>query len=646
MIDLRRLRDAAIVGFGLAFILLVIQILVGNPFEALDMPMHDELERTSLRPNSDIVLLDLDEASVAELGDRLSWPDLWLPHVLEQLASAKAVGVTLPLSRGYSFPPEAQGILRRAKADSLSRWFRLPAGRTGEILDSLFAYAEWDEALIYTVRSNNNIYFGFKMLDESYSNEILPFSERIPNRSKDSLRANTGILDKADFLAPPTRWLLASNGMGYMEVIYDKDGVVRKVPLIALCKGNFYTSLSLTLLQAVEGREDIDLPRSRVLTLGKETIKLAEGYAYRIHYTSNLEHFTRVSVSAILGGEVASDTFADKVVIIGSSFEPYAMSVPTPVDGAMPRMVLVANLLTNLIQRRQAAPPSIVTTFIMTLLLAGLGAFSVMIPWRKFTLPAFAVLVAIFYIVVALSAANGTRIAFFTPLFASILAVVIGAFIYYYAEGRRRTYVKQMVGQYFPLNQEKAYIERFMDLPYLRVNRESVVMAVYLEFEKKERSLKEALASFEEFRSTLLEIGRKHEGIRVSFTGNSNRFLFTGKDCCAQACHASLEIRRFFTNFNARYVTEGIGEFSLGIGLASGETFVSTLGKVPLVDLAVFGEPLVWACQLALTNFEQKTKMILIEDGVFKHLPAGSKAAEFGELEIAGEKRTVYEYLR
>ncbi|GAI52627.1 unnamed protein product, partial [marine sediment metagenome] len=158
------------------------------------------------------------------------------------------------------------------------------AGRTGEILDSLFAYAEWDEALIYTVRSNNNIYFGFKMLDESYSNEILPFAERIPNRSKDSLRANTGILDKADFLAPPMRWLLASNGMGYMEVIYDKGGVVRKVPLIALCKGNFYTSLSLTLLQAVEGREDIDLPRSRVLTqeigeLGKiRTHSLDVGY--------------------------------------------------------------------------------------------------------------------------------------------------------------------------------------------------------------------------------------------------------------------------------------------------------------------------------------------------------------------------------
>lgn len=645
MIDLGRLRDAAIVGFGLAFVLLIVQILVGNPFEALDRPLHDELERISLRHNSEIVLVDLDEASVAELGDKLFWPDLWLPQVLEQLAYAKAVGVTLPLSRGYSFPSEAQGILRWAKTDSLSRWFRLSAGRTGEILDSLFAYAEWDEALIHTIRSNHNIYFGFKMLDECYSNEILPFAERIPNRSKNSLRANTGILDKAGSLAPPTKWLLASNGIGYMEAIYDRDGVVRQVPLIALCKGDFYTSISLTLLQAVEGREDIDLPRSRVLQLGKEALKLAEGYAYRIHYTSNLEHFTRVPVSALLAGEAAPDTFADKIVILGSSFEPYAMSVPTPVDGAMPRMVLVANLLTNLIQRRQADPPSIVTTFIVTLLLAGLGAFSVMIPWRKFTLPAFAVLVAVFYIVVALSAANGTRIAFFTPLFASVLAVVIGAFIYHYAEGRRRTYIKQMVSQYFPMDQEKAYIERFMNLPYMKLNRESVVMAVYLEFEKKERSLQEALKTFEEFRSTLLEITRKHEGIRISFTGSTNTFLFASKECYAQACQASLEIRRFFTNFNARYVTEGIGEFSLGIGLASGETFVSTLGKVPLVDLLVFGLPLTWARQLALTNFEQKTKMILIEDGVFKHLPAGCKAAEFGKLEIAGQTHTVYEYL-
>jgi class 3 adenylate cyclase len=122
--------------------------------------------------------------------------------------------------------------------------------------------------------------------------------------------------------------------------------------------------------------------------------------------------------------------------------------------------------------------------------------------------------------------------------------------------------------------------------------------------------------------------------------------LFTGKECYSKACLASLEIRRFFTNFNARYVTEGIGEFAMGVGLASGETFVSTLGKVPLVDLAAFGKPLIWARQLALMNFEQKTKMILIEEGVFNHLPPESKARELGELEIVGEKHTVYEYLR
>jgi adenylate cyclase len=644
--DLRRLRDAAIVGFGIAFILLILQILVGNPFEALDRPMHDALERTSLRPNEEIVLVDLDEASVGALGERVDWPAIWLPQVLEQMSAAKAIGVTLPFFRGYSFPLEAQGILRWAKTDSLSRWFRLPAGRTEEILDSLFAYAQWDEALISTIRSNNNVYFGFKMLDEHYSEDVLSFSIRIPNRSKDSIRVNTAILESQDFLAPPYRWRIASNGLGYLDVIYDKDGVVRKVPLIALCKGNFYPSIALTLLQAVEGREDIDIPRSRVLQLGAEEFKLAEGYAYRIHYTSGLTNFTRVSVLSLLAGEVPLDTFKDKVVIVGSSFEPYAMSSATPIDGALPRMVLVANLLTGLMQRRQASPPSIVITFILTFFLAGVGAFSVMLPWRKFILPAFVGLFAIFYIIVAASAANGIRIAFFTPLFASVLAIASGFVIYHYAEGRRRTYIKQMVGQYFPESQKKEYFERFMDLPYMRINRESVVMAVYLEFEKLAKSLQEALKSFEEFRSRILEIVRKQEGIRMTFTGGCNLFLFTGKECYSKACHASLEIRRFFTNFNAKYVTEGIGEFTMGIGLASGETFVSTLGKVPLVDLAAFGKPLIWARQLALMNFEQKTKMILIEEGIFNHLPSQSKARELGELEIVGEKHEVYEYLR
>lgn len=647
MINFARVRDAVIVGFGLAFILLIVEILVGSsPFTALDKPMFDALERGALRANSDIVLVDLDERSVAELGDKVFWPDLWLPQVIGQLAPAKVVGTVLPFSRGYAFPLEAQGVLRWLKADSISSWFRLPAARTNEILDSLFSFDEWDMMLVGTLRSGNNVYLGFSMLEENYTGEVLPFAERIPNRSKDSIRANTEIVDKAGFLAPPMKWVLASNGIGFLDVIYDKDGVVRKAPLIALCGGGFYTSISFSLMRAIEGHEDIDLPSSRVLTHGGKDMKLAEGYAYRIHYTSNLEGFTRISVSSLLAGEIPTDTFADKVVIVGSSFEPYAMSVPTPVDGAMPRMVLEANLLTGLLEGKQATPPNLVITFVTTFLLAALGAFAVMVRWRKLTLPGFVLLLAGFYVVVAASAANGVRVGFFTPLFASILALAVGGFIYHYAEGRRRNYIKQMVGQYYPAHQEKEYIERFMDLPYLKLNRESVVMAIYLEFEKKKKSLQESLKSLEEFRSTVLEIVRNHDGIRMSFIGNSSTFLFAGKECYTKALEASLEIRRFFINFNAKYVAESIGEFTMGIGLASGETFVSTLGKAPLVDLAVFGTPVVWARQLALMNFEQATKMILIEDGVYKRLPEGSKAKEMGELDIVGETHTIYEYLR
>lgn len=630
----------------MAFLVLIIEIVAGgNPLDILDTPMHDALERAALKKNNDIVLVDLDEESVGYLGDKVTWLGLWLPSIIEHTRSAKAVGVTLPCFFEHSVPLEGQEKLKSERADTLAKGLRLPPAKVTETVDSLFNYVNWDKDVENAISSNSNVYLGFRMLDEVLGNEILPFSEQIAKRNRDSLISKTRILNKADYLSFSYKWVISSRGIGFLDVLYDKRGVVREIPLIALCKGEFYTPLPLSMLQGLEGRKDIDLPRSRILKLGNEEYTLSEGYGFRIHFTSNLADFKSISVKSILSNEVNPDTFKDKIVFIGSSFDPYSMPVNTPVDARMPRMVLEANLLSNLINREQAVPPGIVATFIVTIVLAGLGAFAVMLQWRKFTLPAFGLLLIVFYLVVASTARNGTRIDFFVPLFSSLIAIGAGYVVYYQIEGRQRNYIKQMVAQFFPKENEKELVERFMNLPYLKINKESVVMAVYLDFIKKEKSLQEALKSFEEFRKQVLAICRSKGGLRMSFEGNSSIFLFSGKEGYTKACQASLEIRRFFTNFNAKYVTEAVGEFNLGIGLASGETLLSTLGSVPLVDLAVFGQPVLLARELALLNFELKTK-VLLEGGLKDYVPADSKLRELGELEIIGEKHLVYEYLR
>lgn len=645
--DLRRLRDAAIIGFALSFIFLIIIILAGDPFGALDRRMQDQLEKSALKPNSEIVLVDLDEASVTQLGDQVEWPGLWLPGVMEQLGEARAIGVVLPLYRPYPFPAESQAKLRM-KEDSLTAWFRLPQPRTQAILDSLFSDIGWEKELLETldsIKSETKLFLGFQMLEERQTDAVLRMEIPVEKTPEEMRESEVKIVDKPDFIAPPDKLVRVAAGVGHVDVISGKDELVRSVPLISLCKDKFFPSLAFSIFWNFQGQQTIDLPLSRTLRHGSEDIHTGDWYGHRIHYTSDIDHFTRISIADILNGNIPSETFADKIVFLGASVPPYAMCVATPVNPQMPMMVLQANLLSNLMHDKQSVPVHPVFTFIIMFVLGILGALAVMLRWRKFTLPAFAVLLGLFYLAVATSAMRGTRIGFFTPVVVSGLSIVAGYFVYYYTEGKRRTYIQQMVTQFFPAEESKEYIERFMDLPYIKLNHESTVMAVYLDFEKREKSLQEALKSFEEFRSTLLAITRKHGGLRMTFTGNVGLFLFTGKQSYAQAAQASLEVRRFFTNFNAKYITEEIGEFKLGIGLAGGETLITTLGKVPLVDLAIFGSPVLVARELALLNFELKTK-ILLEGLLVEHMPSGSKVREMGELEIVGAKHTVFEYLR
>ncbi len=644
MIKFRQIRDALIIGFAVTFLFLIIQIFIGNPLSSLDRPMHDLLERKGLKTNKDIVLVNLDEQSLVELGDSLYYYGYWMPELLKQLKTAKAIGITLPYLQKEPVTPQLKARLEQEKLDSLKRWFKIAPARGKAIIDSLFTPIKWDSELTSVIDSNRNVFVNFAMLNTKVNDDIL-LGEISIKRNPENLRKNTAIIDKKDFNAPPINVVRVCRGIGHLSVFYDNLGIVRKAPMIALCKNKIYGSLAFAMYWRIKKPEQVDIPSSRIITFDNKEIRFGEGYTFRVHYTSAYKNFKHYSVSKILAGKVPTKLFKDKYVFIGSTVDPFAMAVPTPVDGHMPQMVFQANVLHGLLTEQQAVPPSIVAAFILTFLLSTLSALAILLYWRKFTLPILAALIFLFYLIVAGSASNGVRISFFTPLLASFLALGVGYIVYYYTDGKRRTYIKQMVGQYFPAEQEKEYIERFMNLPYFRINKESAIMAVYLDFEKKGKSLQEALKSFEEFRTNILKTVRKHGGLRMSFTGNASMFFFVGKQSYTKACQASLEIRRFFTNFSAKYAAEGIGEFTLGIGLASGETFVSTLGKVPLVDLAIFGEPVLVARELAIWNFELKTK-ILMEEGLKDHLPQGSKIKELGELEIVGKKYTVYEYLR
>ncbi|MBD3285583.1 CHASE2 domain-containing protein [candidate division WOR-3 bacterium] len=646
MIKLRSLITIGIIAFGLAFLGLILERIAGNPLEVLDRPLHNGLERAGLKENHDIVLIDLDENSTLALGDRTDWPALWLPQVLSQLKQAKIVAVTLPIFEGLSSP--LPGKLAEdwiaENQDSIKRWFRMPITWPQEVLIAFYRYADTvgSQKLGETLLDAGNVFYGVKLLDFVYVNPPTAFTLSVP-RNPALLRKATDIVQKKDFLEPVSMY--HAKGIGYVDVFYNRYGQVREVPLIALVNDKFYPSLAFRMYKELLGESArVDVTPGNMVKVGKRKFRLGNKYAYPIHFTSDLTEYKRYTVGEILTGDVPADSLADKIVFVGSSFDPYSMSVSTSVNGKMPQMVLQANLLTNLMNNEMATPASLVISFVITLIFSALAAFAVMLPWRKFTLPGLVVLLGILFAVVATTSINsGTRISFFTPLAASVISLVVAYFVYEKQEGARNRYIKQLVHNYIPAEQEDEYFARFMDLPYLKIDRNGVIMAVYLLFKKQEKSLQEAHVSFEEFRRQILNIARKYGGIRLSFIGNSCLFLFTGDNAGNKACKASLEVRRFFTNFDAKYKTEGIGEFRIGIGLAEGETLISTLGDVPLVDFSVFGSAVVWARQLALLNFEQKTK-ILITDRIIPHLPSEAKVIELGELEIVEEKQVIYEY--
>ncbi|MGJ4998641.1 CHASE2 domain-containing protein [Bradyrhizobium sp. HKCCYLS3077] len=310
------------------------------PVQEFRLRTFDSFQAFSPRPKTirPVTIVDIDEKSVSDpkLG-QWPWPRTRIAEIIDQLTRMGALVIAFdvvfaepdrlnPALAAETFPNLDETTRERLKAlpsndqvlaDALRR-SRIVLGETG----SPEPRADLDMTLPVT---------GFAMLGD----DPIPFMQPFPG-----LLRNVPVIEHA------------AAGRGLFTIPPERDGIIRRVPMIMRAQDVTMLALSFEMLRVVTASDTVLIKTAEggIVSLGLRGFQIPTDGNGKIwvHYA---KHDPSIYVSAIdvLEGRVAPEKIAKKLVLIGPSAIGLNDIKTTPVDPAMPGVEVHAQVLESVL---------------------------------------------------------------------------------------------------------------------------------------------------------------------------------------------------------------------------------------------------------------------------------------------------------
>lgn len=319
-----------------------------GPVEELRVRTFDFYQRFDPRVKTarPVTIIDIDEASLKKLG-QWPWPRTYIADMVINLANLGALTIAFDIvfSEPDRLNPDVAAKTMRyldeltrsrlrdlpsndqALADAIRR-ARVVLGETG--LPS--PISDIDNDLPFT---------GFASLGEKGSSE--PRIYEFPG-----LLRNVPTLEKV------------AAGRGLVTVVTERDGIVRRVPLMLLAQGHLMPSLNLEMLRVVSGTPTIltkyDRNGVKSVALRGLEIPTDKNGQFWVHFARQ-DPSIYVSAASLLDGTAPVDKIRGKLVLIGTSAATLNDLKTTPVSNVMPGVEIHAQVLEAALARAVLAQP-------------------------------------------------------------------------------------------------------------------------------------------------------------------------------------------------------------------------------------------------------------------------------------------------
>lgn len=576
----------------------------------LDSIIYDAKVRLTMPRTMDerIVILDIDEKSLAEQG-RWPWGRDKLAQLMDKLFQdygVRLVGFDVVFAEpdASSGLPSLEGLARRELRDNPAFQGVLRDLRPTLDFDSRFAASLEGRPVIL------GYYFSSKEGGQNAGALPQPafpagvFDRRgIAFTSWRSYGANLPVFQKA------------AAGAGHFNPLVDFDGISRRVPLLAEHEGQYYESLSVAMVRALQGvsqltagfpkdapgvygnMEWLDLKTAQGGTL---RIPVDENVATLIPYRGHQGSFPYISITDVLKGRVDKEKLAGRVVLVGTTAPGLMDLRATPVDAAYPGVEVHANLISGMLDGTiKHKPPYIVGADVVLVLLAGI-VMTFVLPRLS---PLRSTIVASFVLLLLLS----VNFAFWhagnlvLPLAGGVLTVLL---LYalnmswgYFVESRSKRQFTELFGQYVP----PELVDEMARNPegYTMDGRKEELTVLFSDvrgFTTISEGLQpDELASLmNEYLGAMTIVVRKHRGTLDKYIGDAIMAFWgapvTDPEHARNAVLTALEMHEKLKELNVTLKAKGWPELKIGVGINTGPMTVGDMGSPVRKAYTVMGD--------------------------------------------------------
>src|SRR6266705_2728498 len=343
----RRFGYARLMCLALLIGLAALRIADPAPVEELRVTTFDSFQRIDPRVQTArrVTIVDIDEASLAKLG-QFPWPRTRIADLITGLTRLGAVVIAFDIvfSEPDRLNPDvAADTFRDLDEETRSRLRALPSNdqiladamrRSRVVLGESglpHVQSEFDKSLPLT---------GLAMLGE----EPQPFMLEWPG-----LLRNVPVLEAA------------AAGRGLFTIWPERDGIVRRVPVMMLAQGATMPSLSFEMLRVATGTDTIFVKSDHagIKSIGVKGFQIptdSNGQLW-VHFA---HHDPRILVSAldVIEGKVAPEKIKGQLVLIGTSAVGLNDNKTTPVDPSMPGVEIHAQVIESALTRAVLTQPN------------------------------------------------------------------------------------------------------------------------------------------------------------------------------------------------------------------------------------------------------------------------------------------------
>jgi eukaryotic-like serine/threonine-protein kinase len=351
-------------GLAAAFVIAIGRLISSTTYAPVELMLYDRVLRaTPATPASDVVVVAIDDASVARLG-AWPWPRDVHASLIDHLnsAGARVVAFTVPIDTS----PRTSEAERLRAALALLESSDLGGSEQAQSLRRLLgessAGRDPDAHLAQAMAAHGNVVLpvDVRLADSAGGKPELP-ARLFPAGEAAALRAAR----PADIVAAPGPVLArAVAAVGHTQTIADGDGTVRAdAAALRVSEDTMVPSLATAVAARAFGVAPADLTfgSGDALHLGDHVRPLGPQLTIRPHYFSaQPAPFKQYSYWQVMSGAIPAEQLRDKIVIIG--FADSALAAPgtvtTPASDASPAVLTSASTVTSLTTGKVYSRPS------------------------------------------------------------------------------------------------------------------------------------------------------------------------------------------------------------------------------------------------------------------------------------------------